>query len=631
MSLLRKLEWGRYPAQGADFYAAYVTGCYSIIVDKVDVNNAGTTEYAVGTIAISKPAQGSYRECKRTFMKLAMTNIRALLGHSPVIVGARFWMYQSNSITPPTQLPWGAAFYRLLKTPDWADVNCRYRDISAVTPWGNDAGIYAPVAGLDYHPTAFSVVPITLGYLAVQWRTFDFRTELQYVLSANVDMLAMFAHDKIGEKDSTGASLPNLPIMIWKEVNNGMGAFWPYLDIAYLMPVEFFGAKADDSIDLTNVLNNALDLGAGNLFLGAVERGEIGTPVPAFLKNLSTRDLKHLEVWDDTPEWSKPAPDAGNTGNAVLAYVTLLDTAVSQKYTIKFISATEYQVKAQAYADNPTNLHNQYTNSGWQGAVGTNWTAPSGGLVLPAAAWSGTAVANDIFVVYVHGQTTDAAWPADSNIQVEMAKDDAGSPDNATWRPIKGQRARLSSSVTIDSTTKTLSVEQIVTADWPAERKIFIADGVNIDEGHIDSVTATSITVHFGTATSNVYAIGAKVCTTLPFRDLVKSVRGTTSAAAGASQTNPAQIPLVGASTLGFVTAAKIVIQSSVYDDVYEEATVASADTSKIICTGYLANDYEAGATVVQGGSGEVRFWLRLNTLLTTVEELKRVRLNIRT
>ena len=629
MSLLRNLKWGGTDAQQADFYLA-LTGGRSQVVDKCSGDQVSATAYEGNYYAQICPSAGmaSNETRNRAFIKIAMAKLRAQLGHSPVIVAATYNAYQLQDQAMDANAPWKISLFRFLRYPDWSDCSMRYLDISASTPWGDDAGIYAPVPGLDHHPTEIDnvLVPAT-GTVYMQWWTWHVANEIAFVLAANLDLCLLQTYAPIGTKDAGGN--PQYLFLVWKDATRK--GFWPYLSISYLMPVEFFGTKADNSIDLTNVLNNTLDLGVGNLFLGAVERGEIGTPIPAFVKNLSTRDLAHLEVWDDAPEWSTPAADAANTGDAALAYVTLLDTAVSQKYTIKFISATEYQVKGEAYGDNATNLHNQFSNAGWQGEVGTDWSAPSGGLTIPAAAWSGTAVANDVFVLYVHGQTTDQAWPADSGAQVEMAKDDAGAPDDATWRPIKGQRTRLADAVTIDSTTKTLTVEHIVTADWPAERKMFIADGTNIDEGHVDSCTATSITVHFGSATDHSYAVGAKVCSTLPFRDLTKSVRGVTSAAAGASQSNPAQIPLTGASTLGFTPASKIVIQSSADDDVFEEATILSADTSKIVCTAYLAHDYEAGATVLQGGGGEARLWLRLNTLLTTVEELKRVRLNVRT
>jgi len=615
--ILRTLEWGKYPAQQADLSVAELQGM-SVIVDGTSSNGVDATNYNPSSVDLpSNENNGNYN---KPLWKLLLSKVRAQLGHSPVLVSARAWMYFIGGASVYTHT---IGFFRLLKTVDWADVNYRYRDVSASDPFGNDAAIYSPVPGIDHHPVPFATLPISAGTSPpAAWYSVEMAAELADALVSNVDLRFMTAQYPLKQSITYGH---------WQVSLKGDAAHYPYFRFRYALPVEFFGPKADNTIDLQNMLNNALDMTIGNLLLGSVEKGETGTPVACFVKNLSAGLLPHLEVWDDSPEWANPVPDIYNAGSAALDHVLLLTTAVSQEYAIRFSSATEYEVKATHYGDNPTDLHGSWNSDpDWQGTIGSDRSF-SGGLTIPAAAWSGTPVANDIIYVTVQGQTTDAAWPADSNIQVLMAKDNAGAPDDATWRPIKGQRTKLTSGVTIDATSKTLDVRYIDPALWATGTKGFVADATNIDEFEITSQSSGTLGVDFPSATAHVYGVGAKVCTTLPVRNLAKSVRATTTGAAGAGETNPAYIPLTGASSIGFATGQKIVIQSSVDDNTFEEAEVASADSSKIVCTALLGNYYETGAWVVAAGTGDQRFWLKLVTLPSTAEELKRGRLNART
>ena len=399
-------------------------------------------------------------------------------------------------------------------------------------------------------------------------------------------------------------------------------------------PIEFFKVKADGSIDLLGLLDNSTGLDLNSLYLGAVEVSQMSTPVSFRVKNIGNRALPHLEIWDDRPEWSTPAAGTGNAGDAALEYPTLADAAVSQKYTIKFTDPTNYQVLAQAYKDNSADLNPTYGTTGWTGAVGADFIAPSGGLVLTAAAWSGTAVANDTFVIYVTGNSTDTSWAADSNDQVEIARDNgSNAPDDDTWRPVCGQRTMLTAALTIDATSKVATVRHIDPTAWPNGTKVFVANATTIDEGVVTAQDATSLTITFPSATSNVYAPGDKVGSTLPIRDLDVSLWAKTTGAAGAGQTNAAYIPLLGAASLGFTPGQVCSIQDVTDPTLQEEFTIAAGgvDASHIQANALLTHDYGTGAMVIAGGTGEAQAWLRIVSTATTLEERKQLRLAVRT
>src|SRR3972149_4006569 len=152
---------------------------------------------------------------------------------------------------------------------------------------------------------------------------------------------------------------------------------------------------------------------------------------------------------------------------------------------------------------------------------------------------------------------------------------------------------------------------QMAPAQGPANTKIFVPNAATIDEGYIQSCTATSITVVFGSVTNNVYAAGDKVCTTLPFRAVGTAVFSTSTGAAGGAPREPALIPLVNAQTLGFAGSSKILIRDVGDPTITEQATLLSVDNVKITCAAYLTKSYVSGSLVMQAGSGEGKFWLR--------------------
>jgi hypothetical protein len=620
MSALRKLLWGQFDAQWADFRVSQIVG-RSVIVDGGASNIDSATVYDPAVLPWLYSSGDSGNTFARSLFKINMATLRAMLGMTPVLVRVRWWWWRATGNTASRNY----ALRRVLpgRLPDWPDCDARYRDVSAALAWGDDAGAYAPVWDYDVLSAAFASV--TTQYAAGAATAYsDFiniTTELGFAIQSGGDLCCMMYDLELANK------LSQLSVSFYWATPGQR----PYLEIMYLFPLEFFGCKPSGAIDMTQLLNNALDTGQGNLNLGAGEKGQTLTPVAARVKNFSARTLPLVEVLDDSPEWTPPIADSGNSGNAALAYPTLLDTAVSQKWWIKFTSASAFQVKATKYKDYQADLNPNYGGAGWTGTIGSDWSSPTGGVTIPAAAWSGTPVANDFFTFYVTGQTTDPAWPADSNTQVQMTKDSAGSPDAANWRPVKGQRTTTTGSTTIDSTTKTINVQHIDTSKWPTNNKVFIGDYSNIDEGYVSSCTASSITVVFPSASGHVYAAGTRVCTSLPVGSISPGVWGLTTGAAGASQSNPALIPLVGAAALGFTNGATIVIQDPGDPTITEEATISTVATDSILCTAYLTKDYAQGAMVMMGGSGEAKFWLKVVSNAGTNEELKRLRLVTRT
>ena len=231
----------------------------------------------------------------------------------------------------------------------------------------------------------------------------------------------------------------------------------------------------------------------GHYYLGAVERGATGAAVQGWVRNYTTA-TQQVEIFDDHAEWITPVQRAG-TGTGQLDYVTLAEYATSQLYTAIFYSSTQYEVKAVAFRDNSTSYHPQINaDASWRSDTSSNWTSPSGGLTIPAAAWQGANVSSgDEFEIAVRGNTTDSAWPADSNDQVEITYDNAGVADATGWRPAVGRRERATAAIDVDATSKFFPLRHIVPAEWPVGNKCFIHDQTNIDEGTITSTQERSL------------------------------------------------------------------------------------------------------------------------------------------
>jgi hypothetical protein len=489
----------------------------------------------------------------------------------------------------------------------------------------------------------------------------------------------------------------------------------PLIRFHYFYTVEFY-KDSGGSLDSSQPI---LDTEAAALYLGAVEHNKISSAVKCHFRNLSP-ETHHVEIFDDHPEYLEPIQRVGSTGK--LDYVDPSDAAVSQRYTVQFYSSTEFEVQAEAWRDNATPLHPQINGDpDWRGDTSTTFTAPSGGLIIPAAAWQPGSANADEWEVSVRGNTTDTSWAWDANDQVEITVDNAGVADAAAWRPICGRRELSQATVAVDGATKLVPTRYVKPADWPVGTQAFIMNGDNIDEGTINDVQEADIgtpafsgsgtddltasgeyngnanrtirvqidaggtpgtfkvsydggsswsttgvvptgspqlldygvwgTLPTGTAHTlddywdiavecwgveltgltpgaHSYAAGAIVGTTLPIRSLGPAVHTTVSVASGASETYPARLYLADTSDL------------SAGDTVYVESVNGINETAEIDTGGVFAayvqltaaldNDYAVGSFAVKEGTGQDAFWFRINSNGTTVEQLKRLRWNVR-
>ncbi len=709
---MRSLEWGKFSAQHADFVYRQIVGS-SIIVDGYGSNGSEVPGPGDQPIFIGRGTEMS-RACEKGLLKVALGNIRAQIGYTPIVLYAALHVWQREQ---GSQTPSGGETYSLyrLVAPgiDYTDATYRYKDASALATWTNDA--YGVLHGADAlaNPIVKLLVPKRAsGAMPTYSDTFVITGELQSRLRNGQDLEMLVRWEPLG------GILDGNVNMQWYFSTAGK---YPYLEVLYLLPLEFFASKAASpfAIDLARPLDNTVDV---TLDLGAYERGETGAAVKCFLRNFTGRMLPHVEVLDDHPEWTLPVQTVGTTG--VLTHVQLDEGAVSQAYEIEFTSATAYQIKATAYRDNPVNLNPVAGGAGWTGAVTGDWDAPAGGCHIPAAAWDGSHSSGDTWVFNVIGNTTDLAWPADSNEQVQMAADDGTglAPAAATWRPIKARRILSAAAVTIDATTKKIPTRAINPSQWGIGDPAFIADADHIHEGVVDSVdteevaaavftgsglddctssghyrgttdedyeveidgtgtpdtfrwrkgagawtsgvditgsaqaigtegvyvtfgattghtasdtwtiavTAWGVTLSGLTDDSTVYGAGAKVATSLPIRSLESGTFALSTGVAGAGELAEDFIPLTGAAGMGFAAAELIYIQDIGDPTKYEEAIIDSVDGNGITLTTKLAKHYVAGSPVMEIGSGEAAIWLRAKVSPTTVQEYKRVRLNVR-
>jgi hypothetical protein len=291
----------------------------------------------------------------------------------------------------------------------------------------------------------------------------------------------------------------NAPILfniVCRTGNGGLSINWnpsviktkrPYLFFAYLFPIEFYHDDGSGNLDLSSPVT---DDPGDEYYLGAVEPGQTGTAVKEHFRNFSAL-TQQVEIFDDHPEYTTPITRVGST---TLDHVGLVDNAVSQKYNIIFYSSTQFEVKAVAYRDNAISLHPSIdADPTWRGSVGSDFTAPDGGLLIPSAAWQPGTALDDDYETGVRGQTTDSGWAADSNDQIQITRDNAGSPDAAGWRPCLGRRETTTAQTTIGATTKLIPTRRVIPANWPVATRAFIMDETNINEGAIASVQEADI------------------------------------------------------------------------------------------------------------------------------------------
>ena len=411
--------------------------------------------------------------------------LKAKLGQIPILVKVLFSTIHLGS--PYTS---GFYVYRFIngREPTQGDASNRYQDRTALVTWYEDA--YAPVPGRDIEspPASFETIAIE----GNSWQHLNVTSIIERALRDNVDIdfLVRVINTGGGSYSTTYSSV----------------GIYPYFTFYYFYPIEFYQSDGAGNIDLTAVVD---DLPGNEYYLGAVERGQTAAPVQGFWRNY-TDAIQQVELFDDHPENEEPVQRVG-TGTGLLDFAVLSDNSVSQLYTVQFYSATQYEVKAVSYRDNATSLHPQYdADANWRGDTSSDWSAPTGGLTIPASAWQPGTLLDDEFEIGVRGNTTNTDWPADSNEQVEITFDDAGSADATNWRPITGRRVKSTGTVTIDGTTKLIPTRYVLPSDWIIGTKAFVQNLVDFDEGQVKSVQEADIgtPVFSGTGTDDLTVSG---------------------------------------------------------------------------------------------------------------------------
>lgn len=469
---MRFWEFGIFDSQHSDWTQAVYSGFRSILSAGSTTNSVGSAYYNdTGITPRNAGDTGGDAARSSWLIRILTDQIKAKLGQIPVLVTVDITLMTSSENTVRFQ------FFRVLDTVgiDILDSNNRYKDISGVIPWYEDT--YAPYGGQDRQRDGEASGDTGYGYQVTnQGRAVTSITDIvERALRDNTDIWLYF----------------------WPR-ENLMGYYWnpvalpqkrPTLRFSYFYPIEFYKDDGAGNIDLTEIIG---DTDENIYYLGAVERGQTGSSIKSHVRNMS-RATANIEIFDDHPEYRNPLQRVGS-GTGQLDYAELLEPAVSQLYTIVFYSSTEYEVKAEKWRDNATSLHPQIdADASWRGNTGATFTAPEGGFRIPAAAWQPGTLTGDEIEVSVRGNTTDTTWPPDSNDQVQMTHDLAGSPDGAGWRPISGRREFSRDTVTVDAATKFFPTRRVAPTEWPIGTPAFVQDADSIDEGTVNDVQEAAL------------------------------------------------------------------------------------------------------------------------------------------
>jgi hypothetical protein len=196
-----------------------------------------------------------------------------------------------------------------------------------------------------------------------------------------------------------------------------------------------------------------------------------------------------------------------------------------------------------------------------------------------------------------------------------------GTPDTFSWSR-DGTTSWVQTGVDITSSPTLL--EDGIYLDWNA------TTGHTIGDYWLFDADTWGVTVGSLTSGSNSYASGASVGTTLPIRDLTAAVFASVSEASGASESPASRLYLDD--TSGFTQGDTIFVQQVDNQGIFETATIATGGVQSeyLDLTASLTNDYGIGDFCTKQGAGEEPFWMRPVATSTTVEELKRLRLNAR-
>lgn len=466
---MRYWKFGIFDGEYGAFKAQFVDGRSILSYENDTVNqDNGNGNYNPEYDTIGWSTGDSEPTHNIALVEVATAQIKAKLGQIPNLIKAALSMVPNNVSDFTVTL----RVYDMFTTWQFGDCSTRYRDISALLTWYEDT--YGPYGGQDRSEIGdeLFIDTVTLGAKERAYMTLT--DKLMRSLRDNDDMRVMLWF-------KGGSS--SVQSYWWKPSSNISDR--PAMEFWYFYPVEFFKATAGGDLDLTSIVD---DTPGNEYYIGAVGPGETSSPTKGYLRNVHTQTW-NIEVFDDHPEWSVPMRMAGS-GTAELVFVVLADNAVSQKYTLIFYSATQYEILAEAYYENSESLHPQIdADPDWRGSISTDFVATDGGLQIPAEAFEldGYVVADEIEVT-VRGNTTDESWPYDSNDQVEITKDSGGNPVTADWRPVCGIRTHSTADVDIDATTKLIPVRRIDVGDFSVGTPCFIQNVDNIDEGTIKSL-----------------------------------------------------------------------------------------------------------------------------------------------
>lgn len=468
---MRQWEFGIFDAHAADFNGESFGGRSVLVWSDNTYNQEDTGPlYNEDALRIGNGG-GSEPFHQQLLVDVALEQVKAKLGQIPVLlrVDWTFSFYGGSSAAGWIEVS------RMYTGWDIGDTSNRYKDKSALITWYEDA--YSPYPGqdraVDY--TDRVTTPILTALDTLSWNVTPI---VARALRDNVSIKLWF-HGYTGGAQSYFQ-------VDFKPLTDSTRR--PRMTFYYMYPIEFFESDGSNAPDYASTVQESED---GHYYLGAVERGATGSPTQGWVRNFTTT-TQQVEIFDDHPEWVTPVQRAG-TGTGELDYVTLAENATSQLYTVVFYSSTQYEVKAEAYRDNATGYHPQIDADGsWRSDVNSTWTSPSGGLTITAAMWQAAGISSgDEFEIGVRGNTTDEAWAADSNEQVEITFDDTGSPgtaDNTEWRPILGHREKTTGAVDVDATSKFFPLRHLVPSDWTVGSPCFIHDAASYDAGTLTSV-----------------------------------------------------------------------------------------------------------------------------------------------
>jgi hypothetical protein len=217
--------------------------------------------------------------------------------------------------------------------------------------------------------------------------------------------------------------------------------------------------------------------------------------------------------------------------------------------------------------------------------------------------------------------TSGGNYNGNANHQYRVEIDATGTPDTFSWSRT-GDSTWIQTGVAITGAAQLL--ENGVYVTFAATTGHTTTDRWDFD------ADTWGVTVGGLSVTSNAYATGTIVATTLPIRDLGKAKWSTVSQASGTSESPSSRIYLDD--TSDFTAANVVFVQQAGGSELYESATIAAGGVhaTYIDLTASLTLDYAEGDFCTVEGSGEDAFWMRPVATSITIEELKRLRFNVR-